>query len=130
MLIVNSSMEFPKTGQKAKSSVPPQLDSREDNKMWLVRHLELIRQITLKDLRIAKSLCQPAFPPHYNILEHFLELYHEALSNRVSIKPMLTKTICLSKDCCSYGFLTVFGAIQIILDMITSFRLSSCTSAD
>ena len=61
----------------------PQLDSREDNKMWLVRHLELIRQITLKDLRIAKSLCQPVFPPHYNILEHFLQLYHEALSNRV-----------------------------------------------
>ena len=39
--------------------------------------------ITGKDLRIAKSLCQPVFPPHYNILEHFLQLYHEALSNRV-----------------------------------------------
>jgi len=60
-----------------------QLDSREDNKMWLVRHLELIRMITGKDLRIAKSLCQPVFPPHYNILEHFLQLYHEALSNRL-----------------------------------------------
>ena len=41
--------------------------------------------ITLKDLRIAKSLCQPVFPPHYNILEHFLQLYHEALSNRASL---------------------------------------------
>ena len=61
-----------------------QLDSREDNKMWLVRHLELIRMITLEDLRIAKSLCQPVFPPSYKILDHFISLYHEALSNRVS----------------------------------------------
>ena len=60
-----------------------QLDTREDNKMWLVRHLELIRLITLEDLRIAKSLCQPVFPPSYHILEHFILLYHEALSNRV-----------------------------------------------
>ncbi len=60
-----------------------QLEARDENKMWLVRHLELIRMITLEDLRIAKSLCQPAFPPHYQILDHFIELYHEALSNRV-----------------------------------------------
>lgn len=62
-----------------------QLDTREDNKMWLVRHLELIRLITLEDLRIAKSLCQPVFPPSYHILEHFILLYHEALSNRVCL---------------------------------------------
>jgi exocyst complex component 3 len=51
--------------------------------MWLVRHLELIRLITLEDLRVAKTLCVPVFPPHYNILEHFMDLYHEALSNRL-----------------------------------------------
>lgn len=61
-----------------------QLETREDNKMWLVRHLELIRIITKEDLRIAKSLCQPVFPPSYKILDHFIMLYHEALCNRVS----------------------------------------------
>ncbi len=61
-----------------------QLESREDNKMWLVRHLELIRKITMEDLRIAKSHCQPVFPPSYQILDQFLDLYHEALDNRVS----------------------------------------------
>lgn len=62
-----------------------QLEDREQNKMWLVRHLELIRMITLDDLRIVKTLCTPVFPPHYNILEHFLNLYHEALSNRLKV---------------------------------------------
>ena len=61
-----------------------QLDEREQNKMWLVRHLELIRQITLEDLRVAKSLCQPVFPPEYNIYEHFINLYNEALTNRLN----------------------------------------------
>ena len=60
-----------------------QLESREDNKMWLVRHLELIRIITLEDLRIAKALCQPVFPPSYGILEHFIGLYHDALRSRL-----------------------------------------------
>ena len=45
---------------------------------------ELIRLITLEDLRVAKTLCQPVFPPSYLILDHFMDLYHEALSNRVS----------------------------------------------
>ena len=44
---------------------------------------ELIRLITMEDLRIAKTLCQPVFPPSYLILDHFIDLYHEALSNRV-----------------------------------------------
>ena len=61
-----------------------QLEDRDQNKMWLVRHLELIRMITLEDLRVAKTLCVPTFPPHYNILETFIELYHEALSKRLN----------------------------------------------
>ena len=60
-----------------------QLETRSENKMWLVRHLELIRIITMEDLRIVKSLGQPVFPPHYNILDHYIGLYHEALSTRV-----------------------------------------------
>ena len=60
-----------------------QLDERDQNKMWLVRHLELVRQITLEDLMVAKSLCQPVFPPDYKILDHFMKLYNEALTNRL-----------------------------------------------
>ena len=47
-----------------------QLETRSENKMWLVRHLELIRMITMEDLQIVRSLCQPVFPPSYNILDH------------------------------------------------------------
>jgi len=61
-----------------------QLEDREQNTMWLVRHLELIRMITLEDLRVAKTLCVPVFPPSYNILETFIDLYHEALSQRLN----------------------------------------------
>ncbi len=81
-----------------------QLDSREDNKMWLVRHLELIRMITMEDLRIAKSLCQPVFPPSYNILDHFIHLYHEALSNRVGeTLKVFSARLFLQKDLCLFA---------------------------
>lgn len=61
-----------------------QLEDRDQNTMWLVRHLELIRMITLEDLRVAKTLCVPVFPPSYNILETFVGLYQEALSLRLN----------------------------------------------
>jgi len=51
--------------------------------MWLVRYLELIRIQTHKDLRIAKTLCVPVFPPTYKILETYIELYHDAISQRL-----------------------------------------------
>ena len=51
--------------------------------MWLVRHLELIRKFTVDDLRIAKTLCVKVFPPHYNIFEFYINLYREAISNRL-----------------------------------------------
>lgn len=60
-----------------------QLEEREQNKMWLVRHLELIRKIMLEDLRVAKTLCEPVFPPHYEILKTFINLYQEAVSTRL-----------------------------------------------
>ena len=52
--------------------------------MWLVRHLELIRQITLEDLRVAKTLCQPVFPPSYDIMDYFIKIYNDALTNRLN----------------------------------------------
>lgn len=60
------------------------LEERADNKMWLVRDLEILRQNILVDLRVVKSLCVPCFPPHYNIFEEYVKMYHEGLSNYVS----------------------------------------------
>lgn len=48
--------------------------------MWLVRSLELTRILVLEDLRVAKSLCTPCFPPAYNIADKYVEMYHSALS--------------------------------------------------
>ena len=62
-----------------------QLEDREQDKMWLVRHLELIRKFTLEDLRIVKTLCVPVFPPHYNILEYYIGLYHDAITTRLKV---------------------------------------------
>ncbi|XP_055594451.1 exocyst complex component 3 [Uranotaenia lowii] len=56
------------------------LEERADNKLWLVRDLELTRQFVLEDLRVVKSLCVPCFPPHYNILREYVNFYHSALS--------------------------------------------------
>eukprot|EP00096_Caligus_rogercresseyi_P011855 TRINITY_DN480_c0_g1_i1.p1 TRINITY_DN480_c0_g1~~TRINITY_DN480_c0_g1_i1.p1 ORF type:complete len:718 (-),score=192.62 TRINITY_DN480_c0_g1_i1:66-2219(-) len=60
-----------------------QLEIRCENKMWLVRHLEVIRMITCEDLRIVKSLFQPIFPPRYKIMDHFIQLYQKAMSSRL-----------------------------------------------
>lgn len=62
-----------------------QVDEREDNKLWLVRHLELTRQVILEDLRVVKSLCVPCFPPRYNIVNQYINWYHKALSLHVCI---------------------------------------------
>lgn len=61
------------------------LEERNDNNMWLVRDLELARQFILEDLRVVKSLCVPCFPSHYNILDEYVKMYHNALSDYVSI---------------------------------------------
>lgn len=61
------------------------LEERSDNKLWLVRDLELARQFILGDLRVVRSLCTPCFPPHYDIFNEYVRMYHEALSKYVSI---------------------------------------------
>ncbi|XP_073846464.1 exocyst complex component 3-like [Musca autumnalis] len=59
------------------------MEEREDNKMWLVRDLEVLRQNILEDLRVVKSLCVLCFPQHYNIFEEYVRMYHEGLSNYI-----------------------------------------------
>lgn len=75
-----------------------QLEERADNKHWLIRYLELIRQMMLEDLRVVKTLCIPCFPPRYNIMDLYINMYHKCLSIHVIFyynKPF---------DCKRFGF--------------------------
>ncbi|CAK1540483.1 unnamed protein product [Leptosia nina] len=56
------------------------VDEREDDKLWLIRYLELTRQLILEDLRVVKTLCVPCFPPHYDIVNKYVDMYHSCLS--------------------------------------------------
>ncbi|XP_043191620.1 exocyst complex component 3-like [Amphibalanus amphitrite] len=58
-------------------------ESRADNKMWLVRHLEVCRLLVLEDLQVVKKLCVACFPPHYGILNTYVKMYHTALSKHL-----------------------------------------------
>lgn len=60
-----------------------QFEERHDNKMWLVRHLEVTRQIIVDDLKTVKSACVPCFPPHYDIVNRYLSMYHNCLSRHL-----------------------------------------------
>lgn len=60
------------------------VNEREDNHLWLVTYLELTRQLILEDLRVVKTLCVPCFPPHYDIVNKYVDLYHSSLSASVS----------------------------------------------
>lgn len=60
------------------------MEERADNKMWLVRDLEITRQFILEDLRVVKSLCVPCFPPHYDIFNEYVRMYHTMLAKYVS----------------------------------------------
>nr|CAG4642395.1 EOG090X03GO [Evadne anonyx] len=60
-----------------------QFEDRSDNKMWLVRHFEVIRMLIIEDLHVVKTLCPPCFPPDWDIFNQFVQLYHEALSSHL-----------------------------------------------
>lgn len=60
------------------------LEERADNKLWLVRDLELVRQFVLEDLRVVKWLCTPCFPHRYNIFSEYVRMYNEVLGKWVS----------------------------------------------
>ncbi|XP_073347703.1 exocyst complex component 3 [Pagrus major] len=57
--------------------------TREADKMWLVRLLEITRKYVLDDLIVVKNLMVQCFPPHYNTFNRFFGLYHTAVSSRV-----------------------------------------------
>uniref|UniRef100_A0AAY4AM53 Exocyst complex component 3 n=1 Tax=Denticeps clupeoides TaxID=299321 RepID=A0AAY4AM53_9TELE len=60
-----------------------QSETRDSNKMWLVRLLEITRKYVLDDLIVVKNMMAHCFPPHYNIFRVSFHLYHVALSTRV-----------------------------------------------
>lgn len=60
------------------------VEERADDKLWLVRYLELIRQLILEDLRVVKTLCVPVFPPSYNIIDEYIKMYHKCLSKQLN----------------------------------------------
>ncbi|XP_077990215.1 exocyst complex component 3-like [Glandiceps talaboti] len=60
-----------------------QIEDREGEKMWLVRHLELTRRIILEDLKVVKYLFQPCFPPSHDIFNRFVYIYHKYLSKHL-----------------------------------------------
>ncbi|XP_072175892.1 exocyst complex component 3-like [Diadema setosum] len=57
-----------------------QMEDRIMERMWLVRHLELIRQYMVEDLRVVKFLCIPLFPPCYDIYAFFIKKYINCVS--------------------------------------------------
>jgi exocyst complex component 3 len=60
-----------------------QLEDRTQEKMWLVRHLEISRRLILEDLKVVKYACVNCFPPYYNIVSEMLRLYHKCLSQHL-----------------------------------------------
>ncbi|KAL1508945.1 hypothetical protein ABEB36_003759 [Hypothenemus hampei] len=60
-----------------------QVEERQDDKHWLIRYLELIRQLIVEDLRVVKTLCLPCFPPEYKIVDRYVIMYHKSLSSHL-----------------------------------------------
>ncbi|KAF6025693.1 EXOC3 [Bugula neritina] len=60
-----------------------QLEERDQHKMWLVRHLEIIRRLTIDDLKVVKSLCEPCFPETFDIVRTYVKMYHTAISQHL-----------------------------------------------
>ncbi|KAM8838109.1 exocyst complex component 3 [Synchiropus splendidus] len=58
--------------------------TREADKMWLVRLLEITRKYVVDDLIVVKNLMVQCFPPHYDTFNRFFRLYHNAVSSRVT----------------------------------------------
>ena len=58
-------------------------ESRENEKMWLVRQMEVVRRTTLEDLRVTKHHMAPCCPPSYAVFQHMVGLYHEAVTRKI-----------------------------------------------
>ncbi|XP_060076179.1 exocyst complex component 3-like [Ylistrum balloti] len=61
-----------------------QMEDRDTNKMWLVRHLEITRQLMIDDLRVVKTMLPPVFPPSYAIVDKYVKMYHAGIANHIT----------------------------------------------
>ncbi|XP_022694976.1 exocyst complex component 3-like isoform X2 [Varroa jacobsoni] len=60
-----------------------QIEVRSENNMWLVRHLEVTRQLIIEDLKTVKHHCTPCFPPCFDIFNEWVRMTHNCLSQRL-----------------------------------------------
>ena len=58
-------------------------ESKSD-KTWLVTHLEVIRKNVLNDLSVVRGAAVPCFPPHYDIMNVYAQLYHRFISKQIA----------------------------------------------
>ncbi|CAL4124849.1 unnamed protein product, partial [Meganyctiphanes norvegica] len=58
-------------------------EDREEDKTWLIKHLEILRLHILEDMRVIHSLCVPCFPPEYDIVNWYVKVYHSFLSKHI-----------------------------------------------
>lgn len=78
------SMLFITLNESVEERVVGSIIENRQEKLWLVKDLELMRQLILDDLKVVKTVCIPCFPPEYNILQEYVKMYHRAVSEFVS----------------------------------------------
>lgn len=81
------SMLFHTLNANVEERIEGSIIDKRDEKLWLVKDLEILRQLILEDLKVVKSVCIPCFPPHFNILQEYVKMYHRAVSGFVSWLP-------------------------------------------
>ncbi|KAK8375438.1 hypothetical protein O3P69_008347 [Scylla paramamosain] len=59
------------------------LEDRSKSKNWLIKHLEVIRLLVLEDMKVISSLCVPCFPPSFDIVNLYVQMYHKSLANHL-----------------------------------------------
>uniref|UniRef100_A0A2R5LDR3 Putative exocyst complex subunit sec6 n=1 Tax=Ornithodoros turicata TaxID=34597 RepID=A0A2R5LDR3_9ACAR len=91
-----------------------QFEERHDNKMWLVRHLEVTRQIIVDDLKTVKSACVPCFPPEYEIVDRYLHMYHNCLSRH--LQSIITNELEGNEYITVLGWLTTYNGAEFLGD--------------
>lgn len=89
-----------------------QFEDRHENKMWLVRHLEVTRQIVLDDLRTVKTVCAPCFPPEYDIFNRYVRMYHSCLSRH--LQSIIANELEGNEYITVLGWLTVYTSEELM----------------
>uniref|UniRef100_A0A8C9W580 Exocyst complex component 3-like protein 4 n=1 Tax=Scleropages formosus TaxID=113540 RepID=A0A8C9W580_SCLFO len=75
-------------------SVP--LDTKEQNTSWLAVHLGLLRKTTMEDLENVKNHLKASYPPSFNVLNTYVESYHESIAQHLKDIPQKDLE---AKDC-------------------------------